>query len=54
MPSLMDALEAREAAARLRAGELRERIAGLSEELIAVDSELSRLQVTRETEPPRV
>jgi hypothetical protein len=49
VPSLMEALEAREAAARGRADRLRERIAGLSEKLSQVETELSRLRITRET-----
>jgi hypothetical protein len=43
------ALESKESAARSRAGELREQIAGLSESLTLVETELSRLQITRET-----
>ncbi|WP_063793960.1 hypothetical protein [Streptomyces hirsutus] len=49
MPSLIEALEAREAAARGRADRLREQIAGLSEELSRVEAELSRLRIIRET-----
>jgi hypothetical protein len=45
----MAALEARESACRSRAEELRAQIAGFSEELSQVESELSRLQITRET-----
>jgi hypothetical protein len=43
------ALESKESAARSRAVELREQIAGLSEALTLVETELSRLQITRET-----
>ncbi|WP_326791410.1 hypothetical protein OHA79_01665 [Streptomyces sp. NBC_00841] len=49
MPSWLAALESKESAARSRAGELRELIAGLSEALTLVETELSRLQITRET-----
>ncbi|SHN26817.1 hypothetical protein [Actinacidiphila paucisporea] len=49
MPSLFEALEAREADARGRAEGLRERIAELSRELAQVEEELSRLRITRET-----
>jgi hypothetical protein len=42
-------LESKESAARSRAVELREQIAGLSEALTLVETELSRLQITRET-----
>ncbi|MFC5959935.1 hypothetical protein ACFP51_37795 [Streptomyces pratens] len=49
MPSWLAALESKESAARSRAGELREQIAGLSETLTLVEAELSRLQITRET-----
>jgi hypothetical protein len=43
------ALESKESAARSRAAELREQIARLSEALTLVETELSRLQITRET-----
>lgn len=49
VPSLIEAVEAREVAARGRADRLREQIAGLSEELSQVEAELSRLRITRET-----
>jgi hypothetical protein len=49
VPSLIEALEAREVAARGRIDRLREQIAGLSEELSLVETELSRLRITRET-----
>jgi len=49
VPSLMAALEARERACRSSVEELRERIAGLSQELSRVEAEFSRLQITRET-----
>jgi hypothetical protein len=49
VPSLIEALETREAAARGRADRLREQIAELSEELSRVEVELSRLQITRQT-----
>ncbi|MFF9352731.1 hypothetical protein [Streptomyces sp. NPDC014734] len=49
VPSWLAALESKESAARSRAGELREQIAGLSEALTLVETELSRLQITRET-----
>ena len=49
VPSLIEVLEAREAAARGRADRLREQIAGLSEGLSRVEAELSRLRITRET-----
>lgn len=49
MPSWLAALESKESAARSRAGELREQIAGLSEALTLVETGLSRLQITRET-----
>ncbi len=49
MPSWLAALESKESSARSRAAELREQIAGLSEALTLVESELSRLQITRET-----
>lgn len=49
MPSWLAVLESKESAARLRAGELREQIAELSEALTLVETELSRLQITRET-----
>lgn len=49
VPSWLAALESKESAARSRAGELREQIAELSESLTLVESELSRLQITRET-----
>ncbi|GAX57928.1 endonuclease [Streptomyces olivochromogenes] len=42
-------LEARESAARSRAEQLREQVTALSEALAGVESELSRLQITRET-----
>ncbi|MBV9025418.1 MAG: hypothetical protein JO362_16870, partial [Streptomycetaceae bacterium] len=42
MPSLMEALETREAAARGRVEELREQLA-------AAESEVSRLVITRQT-----
>ncbi|MFI6810244.1 hypothetical protein ACIBO6_35450 [Streptomyces luteogriseus] len=46
---MIEALEAREVAARGRADRLPERIAGPSEELSQVEAELSRLRITRET-----
>jgi hypothetical protein len=49
MPSLFEALEARESAARVRAERLREQIAGLTRELEVVEEELTRLRITRET-----
>lgn len=49
VPSWLAALESKESAARSRAGELREQIARLSERLTLVETELSRLQITRET-----
>jgi hypothetical protein len=49
VPSLIEALEAREVAARGRADRLREQIAGFSEELSQVEAVLSRLRITRET-----
>jgi prefoldin subunit 5 len=49
VPSWLAALESKESAARSRAGELRERIAELTGALTLVESELSRLQITRET-----
>jgi hypothetical protein len=49
VPSWLAALESKESAARSRAGELREQIARLSETLTLVETELSRLQITRET-----
>ena len=49
MPSWLAALESKESAARSRAEELREQIAKLSEALTLVETELSRLQITRET-----
>ncbi|MEU3283170.1 hypothetical protein [Streptomyces antibioticus] len=49
MPSLMEALEARQAEVLGQAERLREQIAGLSEELSRVEERLARLQVTRET-----
>jgi hypothetical protein len=49
VPSWLAALESKESAARSRAVELREQIAGLSEALTLVETELSRLQITRET-----
>lgn len=48
MPSLFEALEARESAVRGRAERLREQIAGLTRELEVVE-ELTRLRITRET-----
>ena len=42
-------MESKESSARSRAAELREQIAGLSEALTLVESELSWLQITRET-----
>ncbi|WP_441248263.1 hypothetical protein [Kitasatospora sp. McL0602] len=49
VPSLIEALEAREAEVRGRADRLREQIAGLSEELSRLEVQLSRLRVTRGT-----
>lgn len=49
MPSWLAALESKESAARSRAGELRARIAELTGALTLVETELSRLQITRET-----
>lgn len=49
MPSWLAVLESKESAARSRAAELREQIARLSEALTLVETELSRLQITRET-----
>lgn len=49
MPSLMEALEAREAAAQGEVARLRERITGLSSELSRLEELLSRLRITRET-----
>lgn len=49
VPSLIEALGAREVAACGRADRLREQIAGLSEELSQAEAELSRLRITRET-----
>ncbi|GAB3177986.1 hypothetical protein GCM10027162_28340 [Streptomyces incanus] len=49
VPSWLAVLESKESAARSRATELREQIAGLSEALTLVETELSRLQITRET-----
>ncbi|WP_395292437.1 hypothetical protein ACF9IK_01725 [Kitasatospora hibisci] len=49
VPSLIEALEAREATARGRVDRLREQIARLSEELSRVEVELSRWQITRQT-----
>ncbi len=49
MPSWLAVLESKESTARSRAGELRERIAELSQALTLVETELSRLQITRET-----
>lgn len=49
VPSLFEALEVRESAARGRAERLREQIAGLSGELEGVEEELTRLRITRET-----
>ncbi|WP_433193079.1 hypothetical protein ACQP1G_30685 [Nocardia sp. CA-107356] len=49
MGSWLEELQRREAGAQKRAGELRERIAELGEQLAAEDRLLSRLQVTRET-----
>ncbi|MFD5424213.1 hypothetical protein [Streptomyces sp. NPDC127084] len=48
-PSLFEALEVRESAARGRAERLREQIAALSGELEGVEEELTRLRITRET-----
>lgn len=48
VPLLMAALDARESEHRARVAELRERIAGLSDGLSQVESELSRPQITRE------
>ncbi|EXU63772.1 hypothetical protein Z951_34200 [Streptomyces sp. PRh5] len=48
VPSLMEALEAREAETRGRVDRLREQIAGLSEELSRLEEQLSRLRITRE------
>jgi uncharacterized coiled-coil protein SlyX len=49
VPSLIDALEARQAEVLDQVERLREQIAGLSEELSQAEERLSRLQITRET-----
>lgn len=49
VPSLMAALQARVERAEERAGRLRGQMAELSGQLAAVEAELSRLQITRET-----
>ncbi|MFE9927353.1 hypothetical protein ACFYQA_39420 [Streptomyces sp. NPDC005774] len=49
MPSLIEALEARQAEVVGQAERLRKQIAGLSEELSRVEEQLARLQITRET-----
>lgn len=49
MPSWLAALESKESAARSRAGKLREQITRSSEVLTLVETEPSRLQITRET-----
>ena len=49
VPSLMAALQARTDGAQERAGRLCDQIAELSGQLSAVEAELSRLRITRET-----
>lgn len=49
VPSLIEALETRQAEVLGQAERLREQIAGLSEELSRAEERLSRLRITRET-----
>ena len=49
VPSLMAALQVRQERAEARAGQLRDQIEELSGQLVAVEAELSRLQITRRT-----
>jgi hypothetical protein len=49
VPSLMEALEARQAEVLGQVERLREQIAGLSEELSRAEERLSRLRIARET-----
>ncbi|ODA69495.1 hypothetical protein APS67_006364 [Streptomyces sp. AVP053U2] len=49
VPSLMEALEARQAELLGQAGRMSEQIAGLSEEVSRAEEQLVRLQIARET-----